>query len=420
MARIVFATIGSLGDLHPVIALTLELRRRGHGAEIATSEMYREKIGALGLTFHALRPDLLSQGDHIIAEIMDGARGSRRLLRDHLFPAVRPMHADLAPVAAGADLLVASELVFPAAILAATRGVRWVSYVLAPISLFSLHDPPVLPSFEAARWLQRGGWIHRIIKPLVKIVTYSWWRPIRELRRELGLPPGAHPFFEGKYSPRLNLVLYSPVLQPPQPDWPAKAVQTGFCFYDETATNPAPGPALPPGVESFLRAGDPPVVFTLGSAAVYLPGNFYAESVRAIQQLGRRALLLLGKNPPPANLSPSILAWDYLPYASIFPHAAAIVHQGGVGTTAQALRSGRPMLVVPFAHDQFDNAARVTRLGVGRTLSRSRYHAKNVGRELAALLGQTSYAQVAATVGARIRTEQGVLVACDALEQQLP
>ena len=161
------------------------------------------------------------------------------------------------------------------------------------------------------------------------------------------------------------------------------------------------------------------MVFTLGSAAVYLAGNFYAESARAIQQLGRRALLLVGKNPPPANLPPSILAWDYLPYASIFPHASAIVHQGGVGTTAQALRAGRPMLVVPFAHDQFDNAARVTRLGVARTLSRSRYRAKHVGRELVALLDPASYAQVAATVGTRIRAEQGVLAAGDALEQQL-
>ena len=127
----------------------------------------------------------------------------------------------------------------------------------------------------------------------------------------------------------------------------------------------------------------------------------------------------MGTNPPPPDLSPSILVWDYLPYARIFPRAAAIVHQGGIGTTAQALRAGRPTLVVPFAHDQFDNAARVTRLGCGRTLPRRRYFSDTVSRELSALLDDPRAAQVAAALGERVRSEQGVTAACDALERAL-
>lgn len=415
MPRILIATYGSLGDLHPAIALARGLQARGHQVQVATSGMYRARITALGLDFHALRPDLLAQGEHIIADIMDGPRGSERLMRQHLFPAVRNMHADLLPIVTEADLLVASELVFPAPILAATQGVRWVSYQLSPVSLFSLQDPPVLPVPDAVRWLQRGGWLHRAMKTIAKLVSHSWWRPLRELRAELGLPPGEHPFFEGKFSPLLNLVLFSPVLQPPQPDWPRNSVQTGFLFHDE---DHAFGP-LPPAVAEFLATGDPPIVFTLGSAAVYVPGDFYAESARAAQQLGRRALLLLGKNAAPPNLPSSILAWDYLPYAQIFPHAAAVVHQGGVGTTAQTLRTGCPMLVVPFAHDQFDNAARVQRLGVGRTLARGRYRAPAVARELGSLLADNTSRDTATKLGARVRAERGVETACDALEPLL-
>jgi UDP:flavonoid glycosyltransferase YjiC (YdhE family) len=129
--------------------------------------------------------------------------------------------------------------------------------------------------------------------------------------------------------------------------------------------------------------------------------------------------LLLGNNPPPTGLPPTVLAWDYLPYAQIFPHAAAIVHQGGVGTTAQALRAGRPMLVVPFAHDQPDNAARVTRLGVARTLPRASYGASRAARGLAALLGNPALATTAARLGAVVRAERGVAAACDALERVL-
>lgn len=418
MARIVLATLGSLGDLHPAIALALGLRARGHAVIVATNEMYRAKVNALGLDFHPLRPDLLAHGEHIVAEIMDGHRGSERLLRKHLFPAARAMHADLAPIVAGADLLIASELVFPAPIFAIVQGLRWVSYQLAPVSLFSFHDPPMLPAPDALRWLQRGGWLPRVVKPLAKWVSHSWWRPIREFRAGLGLPPGEHPLFEGKYSPQLNLALFSSVLQAPQPDWPPPTVQTGFLFFDEAAA-PNPAPPLPPEVEAFLAGGEPPIVFTLGSAAVYIARDFYAESARAAARLGRRALLLLGKNPPPANLPPAILAWDYLPYARIFPRASLVVHQGGVGTTAQALRAARPMLVVPFAHDQFDNAARVTRLGVGRTLGRSRYRPRRVARVLAELLADERYAAAAIAASQRLRTEKGVETACHAIEQLL-
>ena len=415
MPRVVLATYGSLGDLHPVIALGRGLQARGHAVTIATSEMYRAKIDALGLGFHPLRPDLLAQGEHIIAEIMDGPRGSERLMRTHLFPAVREMHADLLPLVDATDLLVASELVFPAPILAATHGLRWASYQLAPVSLFSLHDPPMLPAPDAVRWLQRGGWLHRAIKAIAQLVSYSWWRPVRELRAELGLPAGGHPLFAGKYSPQLNLALFSSVLQPPQPDWPRTTVQTGFLFHDEENAHAA----LPRPVADFLAAGEPPIVFTLGSAAVYVPGGFYTESARAAGRLGRRALLLVGKNAAPAHLPASMLAWDYLPFAQIFPRAAAVVHQGGVGTTAQALRAGRPMVVVPFAHDQFDNAARVARLGVAGQIARRRYHAATAARELGRLLGDGNAAATAARLGERVRAERGVERACDAIERLL-
>ncbi len=416
MARIVLATFGSLGDLHPVIALALELRRRGHAPSIATSENYREKIGALGFTFHALRPDLLSKGEHVIADIMDGHRGTERLMKKGMFPAVRATLEDLTVAIAGADLLIASELIFPAPILAETHGIPWVSFELAPVSLFSLHDPPVLPLPRGLRWVQRGGpATFRTIRWLARVVSHSWWRPLRRLRRELGLSSGGHPLFEGKISPRLNLALFSSVLQSPQADWPASTVQTGFLFHDEAEAFRA----LPPRVEEFLAAGPAPIVFTLGSAAVYIAGNFYAEAAQAAIQLGSRALLLVGKNPPPPNLPPTILAWDYLPFTAVFPRAAAIVHQGGVGTTAQALRAGRPMVVVPFAHDQFDNAARVVRLGVGRTIEREKFSAASAACALHALLASPRVRETAAQIGARISAERGLHLTTDAIERAL-
>lgn len=416
MARIVFATFGSLGDLHPALALAFELRRRGHAVTVATSEFYREKITALSFAFHPLRPAMPGDDPAHIARMMDGARGPARLLRDLIFPAVRDMHTDLAPLAARADLLVTNELVYAAPILAEQTGVRWISYSLAPLSIFSTCDPSVPPLLLGGEWVRAVPPSALLLSAQIpRLLMRSWWRPVRALRRELGLPPGGDPFFGGKFSPRLDLALFSPELARPQADWPRQTVQTGFCFFDELET----APQLPPAVENFLAAGERPIVFTLGSSAVFAAGDFYGHSARAAARLSRRALLLLGKNQPPPNLPASIFAWDYLPYARIFPRASAIVHQGGVGTTAQAMRAGRPMIIVPFAYDQPDHAARVTRLGVGRKLARSRYTADRVARELTALLGDPRPAQLAAEIGARVRAERGTEAACDALERAL-
>src|SRR5207244_12880236 len=118
----------------------------------------------------------------------------------------------------------------------------------------------------------------------------------------------------------------------------------------------------------------------------------------------------------PAALPEGVAAFDYAPFSELFPRTAAVVHSGGVGTTAQAMRAGRPMLVVPYAHDQPDNAARVTRLGVAGTLARHRYDPARAAAALRPLLDDPAYARRASEVGAAIRQEDGVSEACDALE----
>jgi rhamnosyltransferase subunit B len=169
----------------------------------------------------------------------------------------------------------------------------------------------------------------------------------------------------------------------------------------------------------FLENGERPIVFTLGSAAVFSPGDFYEASVEAAKILNRRAVLLVRKNPFPKSLSERIIAFDYAPFSEIFLYACAIVHQGGIGTTAQALRAGHPMLVVPYSHDQPDNAARVERLGISRTIPRKQYMTSQVAKELSELFASESYSTKAERIGRIIQAENGVTLACNAIEKQL-
>jgi len=153
---------------------------------------------------------------------------------------------------------------------------------------------------------------------------------------------------------------------------------------------------------------------------VHAGAAFYVQAARAARKLGRRAILLTNRPeyaPPPSELGPGIRAFDYAPYSALFPRAACIVHHCGVGTTAQAWRSGRPTVCVPHAYDQFDNALRAKRLGCSVTLNATRASAARLERALREVLGNPVYAAKAVEIGARLRGEDGAAAAAVELER---
>ena len=415
--RIVLSSFGTLGDIHPLIALALELQRRGHVPVLAVPELFRPKIVSLGLEFAPVGPILDPEDNQLVAMLMDIRKGTERTLREILFPAIRQSYRELlAAVEAqgGADLMLAGELVYQAPIVAEVTGIPWASYVLAPLSFFSRYDAPVLPPYPMLARLQPAlPGMGRVIARFARWVTRSWPEPIYQLRSELGLGRGPDPIFEAKHSPYLVLAMFSPLLGEPQPDWPASTKVTGFVFYDGDAGD------LPPAIEQFLeQEGPPPLVFTLGSAAVLDAGDFYQQSALAAGLIGQRAVLLVGSDPRnvPHDVPQNVCVANYAPYSKLFPRASVLIHQGGVGTTAQALRSGKPMLVMPYSHDQPDNARRVRRLGVARVIRRSRYTAELAARRITLLLENAAIQKRAARIGERLRSEDGLKAACDALE----
>ncbi len=411
--RILLTTIGSLGDLHPMLAIGLELRERGHRVVFAVTELYREKIEALGFDFHPMRPHIPPDDRATVATVLDPRRGPERLIRGILMPALKDSFDDLLIAARGVDFLLAGEIVYAAPLVAEKMGVAWAAYLTAPLSFFSSYDPPVLAPYPSLAKLHAlGPTVNRWPLDLVRFVTRDWGAPVHALRRALELSPAGNPIFEGKFSPHLNLAGFSPVLAGPQRGWPANTVITGFTFYDGKGE----GARLSPELRGFLDAGEPPIVFTLGSAAVYLPGAFFEISARAASMLNRRAVLVMGDNPPAGDLPRDVFA-VYAPYSEIFPSAAAIVHQGGIGTVAQGLRAGRPTLVMPYAFDQPDNAVRLARLGTSRTIPRKKYTARRVARELARLFAEPRYRARAVEIARELQHENGAVVAVDAIER---
>ena len=411
------STFGSYGDLHPYMAVGIELRKRGHEVTIATSRFYEPKVRSEGLGFHAVRPDA-SLDDRVMMEyVFDARRGSERVVR-YLSSLVRESYEDLLPAAARADAMVTHAITLAAVAVARKTGLPWISSVLAPLSFLSVYDPPV-PA--PAPWIVKlrafGTAPIRFIWWRARSISLSWVRPVLDLYRDLGLPRPEHPLFEGLHSPGLALALFSRYMAEPQPDWPRSTVVTGFPFYDRHHERQE----LAPQLQRFLAEGPAPIVFTLGSSAVGAAGNFYRHSLAAVSRLGMRALFLTGPHAQglPEKLPPGMLQADYAPHSAVFPRAAAIVHQGGIGTTAQAMRAGRPMLVVPFAHDQFDNGERMRRLGVGEVLPHGRYGARRAEKRLERLVADPRYAAAGASLSPKVAAEDGAATAASAIERYL-
>lgn len=415
--RIVFATFGSLGDLHPYVAVANELARRGHRPLIATFEEYRENVEAAGIGFASMRPGMAGFGDRtaIMEKLVDPWRGPEIMVREIFMPHLRESYEDLARAGSGADLLVTHPLTFAGPLLAQKTGLAWASSGLSPMTMYSAIDPSQFPAASWMLWVRRLGVTpYRWIFSIPRAMVWRWEQPLRAFRAELGLPASAAiAQFEGQFSPRLHLALFSGLLAAPQPDWPASTVTCGFPRYDGTP----PDPRALAELEAFLAAGGPPIVFGLGSSAVMVAGEFWRAAIEAAERLKQRAILLTGMPPDSLGAVPAgVKVFQYLPYSAVFPRAAAIVHSGGIGTLAQALAAGRPQLIVPVAFDQPDNARRTVALGIARSLPFRKATADAMARELAALLDAPDCAARAQAIGETVAQEDGARAAADALE----
>src|SRR5258706_8792468 len=231
MARVVFATVGTLGDLHPSLAIARALADRGHVPVVATHPGYRTRVEAAGLAFHPAGPDIEAHGDLalVMKQAMHERRGSEYVVRRLVLPHLRATYDDLTRACAGADCVVTHMLSFAGALVAERLGLPRIGQILQPFTMLSAHDPPVTPALPGSAWLRTlGPTLWGPLWWLGRASSRGWFRDVDALRATIGLPRStAHPLFDG-FSPLLNLAMFSPVLASPQSDWPPHTVVTGF------------------------------------------------------------------------------------------------------------------------------------------------------------------------------------------------
>lgn len=408
--NIVLAAFGTYGDLHPMMALGLALQQRGAQVTLASHPDYRAKVEAAGLTFcpcGPLRDAYLKRLNMPMEAIVERtARDAAFMFEQLVAPGIIPGVEDILPAIRQADLVVATSLAYAADIAAQLAGKPFIVVALQPMILMSAWDPPLLtevPFILSPKSLLGRTW-NRLMLAAGGLYLRRGLRPIAAAYRHFGVT--SRFAVSGVASNRMTLALFSPLLAKAQPDWPPNTCILGTPVYDSEDGRAS---SLPTAVAAFLDTGPPPLVFSLGSAAVHAGETYYRNAIAATQSLGQRCIILCGPDSPllGEDFGAEVCITAYAPHSLLFPRALAVIHHGGIGSTAQALRCGRPILTTPVFADQFDNARRVERLGCGLTLDFKRFTPDAAARALGQLLASATIAETCARVGPIIAAEDG-------------
>jgi len=350
--RVLLSTIGSRGDVQPLVALALQLKALEQDVHLCVPPDFKQWIEGLGFSVTPIGPELRWTGK---ANPM-GTVPSPERLRQMMEGTVATQFETVAAAARGCDLIVAATaLQLAARSVAEKMGIPYVFAAFCPAVLPSRHHaPPVLP--------MRGD----TVSPGMDDYSELWakdvsrwndpWGPILNAHRAtLGLAPvsevrdhifGDHP-----------LLAADPVLAPwPEPSDEA-VVQTGaWILHDRTA--------LAPDVEAFLDAGDPPVY--LGFGSIRAPQDLNSTMIASARRLGHRVIVSRGwADLALVDDAADCLSTGDVNQQALFRRVAAVVHHGGAGTTTAAARAGAPQVVIPQHYDQHYWAHRVDELGIG-------------------------------------------------------
>lgn len=405
---------GTWGDVRPALALGEAMKAAGYGVRLIVTQDFAKWIRDSVLDIRLLPINKTKLTRRVTVE----TNPLRVVLAVHarLYPALRQAAGDLQELVAGTDALLVNEWMIGAASgIAQANGLRLVHMALQPNIRTSAMPISTMPELPA--WAPSQG--------IYNLLTYEaglrlrWWsygRAGNRLRTtRLDVPPLSAGDYVDLFERTPSVTMISPHVVPRPSDWADHHRMTGFLFYDDARWAP------PVELMNFIQAGPPPVYVGFGSLHDPRPADTTRLIVDALQISGQRAVLLSGWGGlGRIELPESVYRLSYAPHGWLFPRMAAVVHHGGAGTSAAALRAGVPSIPVPHSGDQGFWGHRLRNLGAATDpLPRSRLNAESLAERITAAVATLRLRTRAAEIGSLIRKEDGLGVTVSALEDLL-
>jgi UDP:flavonoid glycosyltransferase YjiC (YdhE family) len=396
--KICLATIGSDGDVQPFLALARGLLARGHQVTLTAQSRYGARAASLGVPFMSVGP---TWDDRLMEEQFGAVLREKdpmkqlQMICEVIKGEMKPMVPQFLDFLPGHDALVSHPIQIAAIAAARVTGTPYAGAHLSN-TMRSRHINPL--GSDLGRLLNALLW--RGAGFMARRATDG---PLNEVVRAAGLDPWRDIFFDAAYSRKLDMLAVSPQVIAPDPLWPSTFHATGYWFLEEPAFTPDPDLA------AFMEA-ERPVVITFGSMAGSDAETRTAKLFDALRRLGRPAVLQSGwANLGEGDLPPNVRRIGFVPHGWLFSHAGCVVHHGGAGTTAAALRAGVPQVIVWHMGDQPVWGRLVHRLGVGPKMrSNHQFDGKWLAATLTRVMADEAMKKRASDVGAAVRAEDGV------------
>ena len=407
MAHVLLVSWGSFGDINPFIGLGRQLRARGHRTTLIANQYFEPIARSEGLDFAPMGsadayyessrdPDFwnpqmagIALTRHVVKSVLQGIRRIEELQGDD-------------------TIIIGSRWALAAPIASEKFRLPVYTLLLNLTSLLSVYSPAKLPGVLFPKQLDSSA-RSQVFDALEQWLAGYLKGPLNKVRAQLGLPPIAD-LSECWNKSDYLLAAWPDWLYSRQIDWPDRAMTVGFIAYDGPPTDPAK-------ILNLKKFRKRPLVFTAGTAMPHA-ADFYRAAVGACLFLKRPGILLTRyKEQLPDHLPELVCHMEYYPLNELLSNSAALIHHGGIGTSAAGLRAGIPQVIIPIAHDQFENAQRLTDLGVASTLDRAILSPAMLGLNILAMLNSRSIAAQCLHWAQQMQQQDGTQEVCRLIEE---